>query len=78
MGPGSAVWKRWFVLRRTPDGRRGIGQSLASKIMARERPRLAEIRDRSGVATTCGTPTESERSARRCGRAVPSLSAGAP
>jgi Family of unknown function (DUF6308) len=45
LGRGSAASQLWSVLRRTPEDRWGIGQTTASKIMARKRPWLIPIYD---------------------------------
>ncbi|WP_207346088.1 DUF6308 family protein [Arthrobacter sp. E3] len=53
LGPDSAAVKLWKILRQSNAERWGVGQTIASKIMARKRPRLIPIYD-SVVAPLMG------------------------
>ncbi|MCO4261515.1 DUF6308 family protein [Pseudarthrobacter sp. MDT3-26] len=58
LGTGSPGMCLWHVLRATTTGRWGIGETKASKIMARKRPQLIPIYD-SIVGPLMGLPKNS-------------------
>ncbi|UYB35776.1 DUF6308 family protein [Arthrobacter koreensis] len=45
LGPDSASWHLWDLLRGKPDRKWGVGPTTASKLMARKRPHLIPIWD---------------------------------